>query len=51
MNSIVGAVFPISAGHASRIFDEGRTVFAKYTNMTNFDKKSKIVFYITKKRD
>jgi hypothetical protein len=50
MNAIIGAVFPISSKHASRIFDEGRTVFAKYTKMTKINKKSKIIFYVSKEK-
>jgi hypothetical protein len=44
----VGAVFPVAAKQASRIFDEGRTVFVKFTNMTDLKANSKIVFYVTR---
>ena len=48
MKSIVGAVFPVTANQASRILDEGKRVFVKFTNMTKFKINSKIVFYVTK---
>jgi hypothetical protein len=47
MKSIVGAVFPVTVINASRIFDEGKTVFVKFTNMTKLKANSKIVFYIS----
>jgi hypothetical protein len=48
MTSIVGGVFPISSKHVSRIFDDGRTVFVKYTSFKKFKKNSKIIFCISK---
>jgi len=46
----IGAVFPINSSQASRFFDEGRRVFVKFTNMSNFKTNSKIVFYVTKEK-
>lgn len=51
MKPFVGAIFAVSAQHASRIFDEGRTVFVKYTNMNNLEKNSRIVFYVSRKKN
>jgi hypothetical protein len=50
MNSIIGAIFPISESHFLRIFDENRTVFVKFTRMTKLRKNSVIVFYVSKKK-
>lgn len=50
MTSIVGGIFPISSKHANRIFDEGRTIFAKYTKFKQLKKNSKIIFYISKEK-
>jgi hypothetical protein len=46
----IGAVFPINSSQASRFFDEGRRVFVKFTNMSNFKTNSKIVLYVTKEK-
>jgi hypothetical protein len=46
----IGAVFPINSSQASRFFDEGRRVFVKFTNMSNFKTNSKVVFYVTKEK-
>jgi len=50
MESVIGAVFPISPEHAVRIFDEGRTVFVKYTRFSKLDRNSRIVFYLSGER-
>jgi hypothetical protein len=50
MESVVGAIFPISPEHAARIFGEGRTVFVKYTRFTKLDRNSRIVFYLSKEK-
>jgi hypothetical protein len=50
MESVVGAVFPVSPGHAVRIFDKRRTVFVKYTNLTKLARNSRIVFYLSKEK-
>ena len=43
-----GAVFPISSENVIPLFDQGRTVFAKYTKFKELAKGSKIVFYVSK---
>jgi hypothetical protein len=48
--NMIGAVFPINSSQASRFFDEGRRVFVKFTNMSNFKINSRIVFYVTKEK-
>ncbi|HSV49805.1 MAG TPA: DUF365 domain-containing protein [Candidatus Acidoferrales bacterium] len=48
--SPIGAVFPISATHAKRIFEDKKIVFVKFTGMSNFKAGSKIVFYVTKEK-
>jgi len=50
MESVIGAVFSISPEHAVRIFDEGRTVFVKYTNFKRLDRNSRIVFFLSKEK-
>jgi hypothetical protein len=47
MSFVGAAIFPVSPKHANRIFNEGRTVFAKYTKMRRLGINSKIVFYAT----
>ena len=46
----IGAIFPISASHAERFFEEKKTVFVKFTGMSLFKAGSKIVFYVTKEK-
>ena len=50
MTLIVGGIFPISSEHATRIFDDGRTAFVKYTRFKELRKNSKIIFYISKEK-
>ena len=50
MTSIVGGVFPISYQHVLRIFDDGRTVFVKYSTFKKLKKNSKIIFYVSKEK-
>lgn len=50
MQYIIGAIFAVSAEHASRIFNEDRTVFVKYTNMNKLKKNSIIIFYVSKEK-
>lgn len=49
MDSIIGAIFPVSALSAKRIFEEQKTVFLKFTKL-NFSRNSKILFYVTKEK-
>jgi hypothetical protein len=50
MKLIIGAIYPVKAEQAHCIFDEGRTVFVKFTKMNDFKPNSKIIFYITKEK-
>jgi hypothetical protein len=50
MSSILGAIFPISSDHIERIFDQGRNIFLKFTNLNRLQKNSKIVFYVSRKK-
>lgn len=43
---VIGAIYPITTSQTTRFFDEGKTVFVKFTNMTNFKANSKIIFYV-----
>ena len=46
----LGAIFPISSENVMRLFDQGRTVFVKYTKFRKLEKDSKIVFYVSKEK-
>lgn len=46
----MGAIFPISSGHVSRIFDDKRTAFVKYTKFSRLGKNSRLVFKVSKER-
>ena len=45
--SVVDAIFPISAQHAKKIFDDKKDVFVKYTNFSKLTRNSKIIFYVS----
>lgn len=47
MESIVGAIFPVSSEQSKRIFEEGKRVFTKYTSFQRLQANDKIVFYIS----
>jgi len=48
--TIIGAIFPISAENAVSIFDQKRSVFVKFTNLKKLKKGSKMVFYVSKQK-
>jgi hypothetical protein len=50
MKQIIGAIYPVTTEQASNIFDKGKTVFVKFTKMTNLKPNSKIIFYVTKEK-
>jgi len=50
IDKTVGAIFPILPEHVSRLFEEKRDVFVKFTKFTNFRSGSVIVFYVSREK-
>lgn len=50
VKSKMGAIFPISSENVMPLFDEGKTIFVKYTKFRKLEKGSKIVFYVSKEK-
>jgi len=47
MESIVGAIFPVSLIQAKRILEEDKRVFGKYTKFNRLKENDKLIFYVS----
>ncbi|MEM2130323.1 MAG: DUF365 domain-containing protein [Candidatus Bathyarchaeia archaeon] len=45
INTIIGAIFPISKFHINRFLKDKKTIFVKFTRFRRLEKGSKIIFY------
>lgn len=47
VDTIIGAIFPISKFHANRFLKGKKTIFVKFTRFRQLKKGSKIIFYVS----
>jgi len=50
MNTIIGAIFPVSMEHSNRIFKQSEVAFVKYSKFRKLERNLKIIFYVSKEK-
>jgi len=47
MDTIIGAIFPLSKFHINRFLKDKKTIFVKFTRFSQLKRGSKIIFYVS----